>query len=333
MTEGRFETVHNLRPKNWDNRRHWTNWHHLYDCEEDHIARESCPFHDLRAGGQFQYENWGSGPYAVPTAPDHVTRRADGDRMDFAPGPGTNLGGWGDIPLDTEAGRPTKTSALPRSTAMFTKKKPLHRGLFSQYEYMPEGPPVDRLAKNDRAALAGRVRSNDGNGGGIKAGGPGGYIGQPGEYVLDPYNDKINRGRIGHFKTGPVKHDNPPWMPDGEPDRKATHHHGPFLAGKSSSLHINGDTEWIPDPYDSGRIKSDRHPFRTWHTRTKWSMPTDAPWSTGMTTAEPRKGATLDLTDGGLPSLASHRGVSLKQTIGAESALASMSPPGSVRFK
>lgn len=330
MTEGRFETTHNLRPKNWDNRRHWTNWHHLYDCEEDHIARESAPFHDLRAGGQFQYENWGSGPHVAAVQPLRVSERKAGDRMDFAPGNGTNLGGWGNLPLDTDPGAPAKANTIPRNTSVFTKKAPLKRGLFSEYPYMPEGPPVDRSKKNDACTLAGSVKDR---GGGIKAGGPGGYIGRPHEYIEDPYNDKINRGRIGHFKTGPVEHGDPKWMPDGEPDKLPVRTYGPFYAGKADGFTIGGDPEWIPDPYDKNMIKDGRRPFRTWHTRTKWSMPVHAPWSTGLSTAEPKKGGNLDLTQKNLPNLNSYRRVNKNQTIGSEAALSTMSPPEAVRFK
>lgn len=323
MTEGRFETIHNLRPKNWDNRRHWTNWHHLYDCELDHLARESAPFHDLRAGGQFQYENWGGGPFAIPIEPDKLNRRKAGDRMDFAPGRGTNMGGWGNIPLDVDPGRPTEQNIVKRPRAVFSKKNPLKRGLFSEYEHMPEGEPVDRNQKIDEKAQRGRVKGNL-RAGGLKAGGPGGYIGLPSEYIADKYNDKIDRGRIGALKTGPVEHDDPRWMPDGPEDRKARKTYGPFLAGKPNGFTIGGDQEWIPDPYDKGRLQNDRRPFRTWHTRTKWSMPTYAPWSTGKTTAEPRKGATLDLTEHNLPNLANSHIVNMTQTIGADAALASM---------
>ncbi|CAM37570.1 conserved hypothetical protein [Leishmania braziliensis MHOM/BR/75/M2904] len=311
MTEGRLETIHNLRPKNWDNRRHWTNWHHLYDCEEDHITRESAPFHDLRAGGQFQYEYSGGGPYAAPIEPHHVNDRSAGDRMDFALGRGTDMGGMGYLPLDTEPGRPVKPSKLPRQTAMFTRNCPLKRGLFSEYPHMLEDNG-DTTGPSPRAGV-------------MKAGGPCGYLGGAAEHIPDPYSDKPNRGRIWHFRTGPVKHDYPKWMPQGEPEKKPRKTYGPFRAGKPDHLHIGGDVEWIPDPYDKEPIRNNRHPFRTWHTRTKWSMPVLAPWSTGLATSEARKGAGLDLTENSLPSLKTYHKVNLTQTIGAEAALSSMS--------
>lgn len=320
MTEGRLETIHNLRPKHWDNRRHWTNWHHLYDCEEDHIARESAPFHDLRAGGQFQYEYWAGGPYAAVIEPHRLNDRKTGDRMDFAPGNGTNMGGWGNLPLDTEPGRPQEANKVPRGTAVFTKKNPLKRGLFSEYPYMPDGDGV-KECEGCRGPVGPSPRT-----GGLRAGGPAQYTGQPAEYIPDPYNDKIDYGRISHFRTGPVKHDYPKWMPQGEPEKKPRKVYGPFRAGRPTHLHIQGDFEWIPDPHDKGRIRNDRRPFRTWHTRTKWSMPVSAPWSTGLATAEPRKGATLDLTEDNLPNLKTSRKVNLTQTIGSEAALATMPP-------
>lgn len=299
MTEGRLETVHNLRPTNWDNRRHWTNWHHLYDCEADHIARESAPFHDLRAGGQFQYEyGAGSGPFAAPVAPDRVAARAAGDRMDFAKGNGTDLGGMGHIPLDTEAGRPVKPNTAPRQTAMFTRKDPLKRGLFSEYPYMPDGDGAIRNRDLDLASGPSPQRT-----GGMRAGGPCNYLGGQPEHIPDPYNDKVSRGRVGHFRTGPIKSDYPPWMPQGEPEKKPRKTYGPFRVGKPDRLHTGTDPEWIPDPYEKGKVRGSGHPFRTWHTRTKWSMPVHAPWRAGLTTAEPRKGTTLDLTETNLPNL------------------------------
>lgn len=311
MTEGRIETIHNLRPKNWDNRRHWTNWHHLYDCEEDHITRESAPFHDLRAGGQFQYEYAGGGPYAAPIPPHRVNERAAGDRMDFALGRGTNTGGLGNLPLDTEPGRPTDPNTIPRQRDMFTRADPLKRGLFSEPPYMPDG--AEEKGPSPRT-------------GGLKAGGPCDYLGGTAEHIPDPYNDKPDYGRIGHFKTGPVRHDFPKWMPEGAPERKPRKTYGPFRAGKPDHLHMGGDVEWIPDPYNKGALRNNRHPFRTWKTRTKWSMPVHAPWSTGLATAEARKGAGLDLTDRNLPSLRTYRKANLAQTIGSEAALSSMPP-------
>lgn len=305
MTEGRFETVHNLRPKNWDHRRHWTNWHHLYDCEGDHIARESCPFHDLRAGGQFQYEYWGGGPFAAPIEPQRLNKRPDGDRMDFSPGRGTGMSGWGDLPLDTDPGRPQVQNMPQRMLSVHTKKNPLQRGLFSEPKFMPEG----EKAKEDPLRQ-----------GYMKAGGKRPY-GHPPEYILDPYNDKPDQGRIHHLKTGNVKHDFPAWIPEGEEKRRKKKSYGPFLAGKPNSFNIGGEYEWIPDPYDQGKIRCDKRPFRTWHTSTKWSMPTYAPWTTGLSTAEHRKGRHLDLTESGIPNLSKHPLVNLSQTVGSEAAL------------
>lgn len=333
MTEGRFETTHNLRPKNWENRRHWTNWHHLYDCADDHMARESAPFHDLRAGGQFQYENEGAGPHAAPLEPQRVTERPAGDRMDFAPGDGNNMGGWGHLPLDTDPGAPTRANTIPRKTAVFTKKAPLRRGLFSEYPYMPEGAPVDAHDKNDERALAGSVKGPAARAGGMKTGGPGGYLGRPAEHIADPYNDAVVRGRIGRFKTGPVPHDDPLWMPDAPPDKPVIRPVGPFLAGKPNGFTLGGDQEWIPEPYTSGIIRDGRRPFRTWHTHTKWSMPVHAPWTTGLSTAEPKRGATFDLSQKNLPALDSYKRVSMQQTIGSEAALSTMRKPEPVRFK
>eukprot|EP00796_Vickermania_ingenoplastis_P008986 gene8986-6308_t len=330
MTEGRFETVHNLRPQNWDHRRHWTNWHHLYDCEEDHLARESCPFHDLRSGGQFQYENWGGGPHAQPIEPQHLNNRKAGDRMDFAPGRGTNTGGWGDMPLDTDPGRPQEPNIVPRLTNMHTKKNPLYRGLFSDPPYMPNGEndgETDLRGAEEGHHAGDNIFPANRRCGYMKAGGNHPYIGQPAEYIVDPLNDRPDQGRIYHFNTGTVKHDFPQWMPEGEPKRRRKKKYGPFLAGKPNSFNIGGECEWIPDPYDKGKIRFDKRPFRTWHTRTKWSMPTYAPWSTGLSTAEHRKGKNLDLTESGIPNLSKHPKVNMAQTVGSLAALEPIGGP------
>ncbi|ORC86276.1 uncharacterized protein TM35_000291580 [Trypanosoma theileri] len=326
MTEGRFETIHNLRPKNWDGRRHWTNWHHLYDCEKDHLQRESCPFHDLRAGGQFQYEYWGAGEFTAPILPTRLNDRPDGDRMDFAKGRGTQIGGLGDIPLDLEAGGPPKGLARPVKTAVFTKKNPLKRGLFGEYPYMPD--PLE-----EKAAVPGAKGAARGVDGGMRAGRVDGF-GQAPEWIADPYNDKIDRGRIHHLKAGPLTHrpeDRPPWMPEGEPEKRKKRPQGAFYAGKPCGI-IN-DIEWIPDPLLEGGVKKHARPFRTWHTRTKWSMPTDAPWTTGKITAEPFRGPNLNLTQSGVPSLDTFKRVNMTQTIGKEAALSSIRAPERVKFK
>lgn len=331
MTEGRFETTHNLRPKNWDNRRHWTNWHHLYDCEADHIARESAPFHDLRAGGQFQYEYAASGPYEAPIEPDALNRRKAGDRMDFSPGRGTALRGFGDIPLDVEPGRPADPNLVDRLTGMHTKRDPLARGLFSSPPYMPEGGVVDGDGDSRLA------RTYDGSGGpGMKAGGPVNFSGQPAQYIPDPYKDKPIGGSRARFAVGPIKYGFPEWMPEGEVvRRKKKNTNPPFLAGKTNHVKesLGGDMEWIPDPYDKPKNRAAPPHFRTWHTRTKWSMPVSAPWSTGLATAEPRVGPRMDLTDNNLPSLDTYRKVNKNQTIGSEAALSTVKRPEKVRFK
>ncbi|KEG10040.1 hypothetical protein DQ04_04261030 [Trypanosoma grayi] len=322
MTEGRFETIHNLRPKNWDGRRHWTNWHHLYDCEKDHLERESCPFNDLRSGGEFQYEPWGGGDFKTPIEPNRLNDRLCGDRMDFAKGPGTQIGGLGDIPLDVEPGRPLKHNKHPGKSVMFTKKSPLQRGLFSTYPYMPD-PLDDKDASRD-------ARRGEG---GMAAGRVDGF-GQAPEWIADPYTDKIDRGRIYHLKAGPLNHrpeDRPPWMPEGEPEKRKKRVCGAFYAGKPAGI-IN-DIEWIPDPSIETGVKKQARPFRTWHTRTKWSMPTHAPWTTGKITAEPFRGPDLNTTQSGLPCLDAYKKVNMTQTIGKEAALATVKAPERVRFK
>lgn len=310
MTEGRYETVHNLRPPNWDHRRLWTNWHHQYDCDDVHLKSESCPFHDLRTGGQFQDTDFGGSPFAPPISPEDLNNRPDGDRMDFA------LYRMGEIAPDTEPNGGLKPNKIDRFASIHTKKDPLMRGLFSEPKHMPEGESDEKGRETDDDGINAKRRC-----GYMRAGGNHAYIGQPAEYIPEVCREQ-EKPRRYRVSTGPIKHDFPPWMPEGERKRRKKKTYGFFLAGKPNSFNIGGEYEWIPDPYEVPKIRNDKRPFKTWHTSTKWSMPTYAPWSTGLSTAEPRKGAQLDLTTSGIPNLSKHPQVRLSQTIGPIAALA-----------
>lgn len=87
-------------------------------------------------------------------------------------------------------------------------------------------------------------------------------------------------------------------MPNGEPAKVKQKLYGPFLAGSAPAKKIGYDDRltWIPDPYQPIGIEHRSHPFRTWHTRTKQSMPVVPTWTTGLSTANPRKGSELDIT-------------------------------------
>lgn len=326
MTQGRFDTTFNCRHENWDTRRHWTNWHHDHDCEKDHQERESCPFHDLRAGGQFQYEYWGSGVGGVTVEPNSLVKRSDAKHMVHGLGKGPGIGG-SVIPCDTEPGRtqvPLKRSVDGRPWGGATTLK---NGLFSAPGYIPQEGETG-LMKSPRKlkavppAVATPVKA------GTKAV-P--FLHKTPEYISDPYDGKVDRGRIYHFKAGvpkPIEDSRiipAPCPPPEKPQHAQTSR--PFFAGKKLGGTFNGPTEVLPEPYDFGKIKNDRRPLHTWHTHTKWSEPVAVPWSTGKATAVPLVSDRLGLTLGQAPCLAN---TATQHTIGKEAALTMYSP---VTFK
>lgn len=321
MTQGRYDAVPNCRPQGWDNRRHWTNFKRDVACSRDHMERESCPFHDLRANGQFQYEYCGSGVGGTLIEPGRLTKRSDAKHMIHGKGKGDGMGGAG-IPSDAEAGRPQLTLKRVVDGTPWSHISRLRQGLFSSPEYIPEG---EREKKSKKLALPARSFSC-----GSK------FVRQTHEVVphsADKFDDKIDQGRIFHFKAGTPKtvedsrtryHPCPPLPKTG------ARHEGPFYAGKSLNGTFNGPTKLDPEPYDFGGIKNGKRPLFTWYTHSKTSMPVSAPWSTGKTTAEPRKGDSLGTTLNDVPAV---RNFDLTQTIGKEAALSVIAKPDPVQFR
>mmetsp|Transcript_19595 Transcript_19595/g.22499 ORF Transcript_19595/g.22499 Transcript_19595/m.22499 type:complete len:325 (-) Transcript_19595:230-1204(-) len=319
MTQGRFDTVHNCRPHDWDVRRHWTNWSHNLPCEKDHQERESCPFHDLRAGGQFQYEYWGSGVGGHLVEPHRLNERSAAKHMLHGKGKGDGIGG-SKIMSDAEPGRPQESLGRAVDCRPWSHVSRLRGGLFSSPEYIPQGPPLaaKKRLPQSRAFSSGSKHVP--------------YLNEPITYVQDKFNDKIDPGRVYHLKAGkaaPIPdtriehHPCPPLEP--VPHR----HDGPFYAGKSLGSTFNGPTKQIPEPYDGGKIRNDRRPLHTWYTHSKWSMPVRAPWSTGKVTAEPIRGENVGTSLSHVPAVANH---DVSQTIGREAALSTLQKPGAAQF-
>lgn len=324
MTQGRFDTVPNCRPAGWDSRRHWTNWHHECDCAKDHQERESCPFHDLRAGGQFQYEYGGSGVGGVLVEPERLTRRSDAKHMVHGHSKQPGVGGLG-IPNDTEAGRPQMTLKRPVDGKPWSSVNRLKNGLFSAPGYIPCGEE-SKLKK-----LKGLPPSSAAAGdfvGGSKAV-P--FLHKFAEHVSDPYNDKIDRGRIFHLKAGrakPIEDSRTRVVPCPEAEKRRHNSAGPFYAGKAPGATFGGTIETLPEPYDFAKIKNEKRPLFTWYTHSKWSMPTEVPWTTGKTTAEAKKGSSLATSLVDVPCVTN---LQLTQTIGSEAAL--NGKPSPVEFR
>jgi hypothetical protein len=375
MTQGRFDSTHNCRPlvggtTPWDTRNHWTVKHHPVGPTTNHKSdgewgqdlreRESCPFHDLRAGGQFQYEYWGAGVGGKVCDPRVLNKRSDARGMvhglDSGPGP-KGVGGGG-VPQDTDPGAPQVPLTRKCQTAPWTKPDPLKRGLFGTYEYIPDpadGNPAGRLkggpGGSSGQGTRGTATGPDGPADGST--GPGSkrshslppfaagskavpYLARPHPHGDEPFNDKINYGRIGHLAAGvakPIADSRRDYTPCPPTDLvKKKFNHKPFLSAKAPGATFGGPIEYVPSPYDVGRPEKSIHHIFTWWTHSKWSMPTHAPWSTGKKTAEPIRGAALDLSQGAAPMLLNSTVASPhKQTIGSEAAL--LQRPEPVRFR
>eukprot|EP00760_Papus_ankaliazontas_P007753 PhM_4_TR13505/c0_g1_i1/m.66554 len=159
MTQGRFETTMNLRPENWDSRIHWTNSAartHAMPCATDHMYRESCPFHDLRAEGCFQPETSGSGEPGGAISPEKLVARPLARMKVADPGPSRYRGvGGGGVPIDTTFVPSVKLSRGRTDRPWGGKNVPR---LFSSYPYMAEQSMIPKKPKKQLPPFAcGRV--------------------------------------------------------------------------------------------------------------------------------------------------------------------------------
>jgi hypothetical protein len=322
MTQGRFDTTHNCRPRGWDSRRHWTNWHHDAPCSEDHKERESCPFHDVRAGGQFQYEYCGSGVGGQLVEPGRLTKRSDARHMIHGFGRSAGATSGGAIPTNTEAGAAQESLKREVDGRPWSHVPRLRNGLFSSPPYVPQGP----ASKKMKAIQSVRPFTS-----GSKAV-P--FMCRPISHSSNPYDDSIDRGRIYHMKGDHCPRTFEPHtkhIPCPEPNVASRPHEGPFYAGKAPGLTFGGPLTVEPEPYGYMGLKNGKRPFMTWHTHTKFSMPVDAPWSTGKTTAEPIKGSGVDCTLSSVPAVVNQN---RPTTIGKENALQAIPPrPPAVEFR
>lgn len=320
MTEGRFETTFNLRPKGFDNRKFWatgesykddppfemaasrsatgkTHPREQYGCEHDHRQRESCPFHDLRATGCFQYEMDARGPHTQMIEPGRLTARPSGNGVRTR-GPGetsTARGCGGDaIPFDTDV---PQGLGPPRGGGPWTrtgKTGPLSRGLFSTYEYMPgdfNDRPNNNFSKGP-GGLAMPFRS-----GGKPLGRP--FPHHPDNYPSAPLAPAHWRLRAG--KSADVHRF--PHIPEGGPaggdaagkerrrdiSLKADNlpRRGPYVANKPHGGTFSNFRPHLPDPVPVKQIRDYRPPIFTYHAHQKRQNPIIVPMTYGPQTANP----------------------------------------------
>jgi hypothetical protein len=282
MTDGRFETTLDLRPNGWDTRHHWTKAHAPFrgDAEHvrDHMERESCPFHDLRADGCFQPEYAGLGVEGDTIAPGKLVKRPDGNR--FAHGgslvqPRSRGVGGLPIPHDVEPAPQQKlspTSHLPWKTG--TKRN----GPFGAYEYMTvaneAGPRPEPMKFFNTGKAAG-------------------LIGSPTKHYPEPFPESSNGRKPFRLAAGVARRKDivgpaPPCPPMDvkPPKRSSTAPRPPYHANKPLQGTFSAHPGYIPDPWAPAAIKWERRPLFTYAAKSKRSMPIQVPWRAGTDAAE-----------------------------------------------
>eukprot|EP01062_Namystynia_karyoxenos_P040391 TRINITY_DN2945_c0_g2_i1.p1 TRINITY_DN2945_c0_g2~~TRINITY_DN2945_c0_g2_i1.p1 ORF type:complete len:337 (+),score=45.22 TRINITY_DN2945_c0_g2_i1:133-1011(+) len=283
MTTGRFESRVHTQGGPLEGRLHWSTYKReltfpFRKVSEETQYKESCPFHDLRAEGQFQPETWGIGDPGQAPKPDMLLR-PPGGRLNCSLARHEHTGcGGGSIPLDTT---PQPPKPLPGSDKPWTGR-PGGRGLFMPIPFQPEGPPLKPHPKArpapPRPFQAGKTpppfapyphmhehRQEP------KAKPPMRLQCGRGPGVFDP---DISRGP--RAVTAPPETRAKPLPP--VPVGKTTTNLRGTLQGTFGRY-----PESMSDPYDRigddrGKIRKKLKPIYTWACRTKRSMPISAPW-------------------------------------------------------
>jgi hypothetical protein len=255
----------------------------------DHMERESCPFHDLRADGCFQPEYAGLGVAGSRVDPDLLVKRPDGMRLATA-GQGSQPAyrGVGGRPISFD-GVPAGTSAdvaVSRSGRPWTTTKKF-RDLFSSFEHMAALQAAPGKPKKVKSFNTGFVPE---------------LIGRPQKHVPVPYADPSHHSRPPFRLRAGSAHRN--IMPErAEPPvtaeeyvkrtlspkrpRTASAPRGPYIACKPYKGTFQSFPEYIPDPWAPAGIKTNRRPLFTYAAKTKRCMPISVPWKAGLTSAEP----------------------------------------------
>lgn len=302
MTQGRLETVFNCRPdvgqRRWEDRSFWADPRgkdgapkSTFECRTDHKERESCPFHDLRANGQFQYEYCGAGVGGVLIEPDKLVKRKDGDKMVHYHSFEGDPSGCGGRPIhrDTSPGRSQilherKTDGIPW-TGKFRRMK----GLFSVPPYLPDRTETEPRGSESLPSFVAGTKCPP-------------FLNKHLKHNVEPYGVIVPPIKPQYrMKFGPT----PSWKEDprlqyesdgpNQIKRKVPHRERARFVDRKTLLGTFGRYhEYIPTRYDSGDWANNRRPIFTYHTQSKRSMPIQSPWTTGLTTAENVPSDTLD---------------------------------------
>eukprot|EP01063_Lacrimia_lanifica_P025109 TRINITY_DN32896_c0_g1_i1.p1 TRINITY_DN32896_c0_g1~~TRINITY_DN32896_c0_g1_i1.p1 ORF type:complete len:286 (+),score=74.36 TRINITY_DN32896_c0_g1_i1:96-953(+) len=277
MTEGRFESsVHGV-PREIDHRPHWASHNRTitfpfrkFDAETR--QKESCPFHDLRAQGQFQPEIHNIGDGDAGVGPDFLVRKV-GPRMKCGlrsvPQRGT---GGGMVPIDAT---PAPPPARPRGDKPWTATT--SKGAFGSYPYMSLGPAekdAKGVAANRAPFHCGKVPQRS----------------APYEHLNDSCVDgprrrdplRLRTGKGGALFDSAVHRliggtDAPP------PAKKPSMPRPVYLRKNVHGL-LGDYPPYMPEKDPSreeprGAVKRNLRPIYTWTHRTKRCMPISATWT------------------------------------------------------
>eukprot|EP00759_Apiculatamorpha_spiralis_P023139 PhF_6_TR27011/c0_g1_i1/m.39445 len=293
MTEGRFETTYNLRPDGFDQRPFWakSKAHRRLAaaCSADHLRRESCPFHDLRAEGCFQPENdTGAAPLGH-LSPTKLFERPLGRFRSGSGGSHVNKGcGGKTIPIDTEYA-PSDNGKLkfgPRKSNRPWTGSNVPK-IFSRYPYMAERDGANGRPKLQKGMLPPPAPGSP------RTAPPPFHTGvvpkNPHHTEFIHMEDKPDPSRPqppSRFKTGrlqlfdPHLFDTVPTDPTVYKHRKVP---PPNTGGDTKPKPLQSTfapyPEHLPDPYEGKETHMKRRPhIFTWWTHTKRSMPISNKW-------------------------------------------------------
>jgi hypothetical protein len=276
MTEGRFEASVSTRGT-FDERIHWTkSTRHPMGCRQDHMERESAPFHDLRANGCFQPEQAGGDGVFVNKQLDGImtARRAGGGlRTLGASARGRNQGIGGE-PILYEHEPMAPVPPLNRDTKPWANSNTKDRGNFSDFEHMAEP-----MVQSARAAPGAHFRA-----GGIPnlIGGALPHVPATYKPVASPRGFRLAAGKAPDAILLPLVSVHPPrhTAKTGTP-RKAFRRREPFRDGKSVQGTFDRYPSYVSDPQPPFQAQHHKFALFTYAAKSKRTMPKCAPWTAG----------------------------------------------------
>ena len=278
------------RPPNWHQRPHWAKPCRVrplgMPCKGDHMDRESCPFHDLKAEGCFQPEQGGLGVEGKQISPADVVRRADGKRMDCSAAKSIRFGVGGLLIPEETVPNPHAPSTVCRaaSSRPWTSTSRKTR-VFSTPEYISlppkpcQKPTVEKFFHTGKAA---------------------GVLDGKFEHCPDPYfQQKQHEARLAfRLRTGVPRGGADPrltFISEEDAPQKRARSAGtkrpiprqPFLSDRPLQGTFCRFPSYISAPFEEASLKSNRRPLFTYAAKTKRSMPVGVPWCTGIASTEP----------------------------------------------